>query len=285
MLALASGASILPAQQADSHASLLAADRAASLAIHQSGLATALDSLLADSAALLLPGLPVLQGRGTIAQLIRSQSGLDTLSIQWQPLHAETSGAGDFGITWGVLLVTPRDRASAEPVRIGRYIAGWRRAGGAWRLAGLVLSGALPQLTATESAPASRALQPRGPLAHFIKADLDFAALAKAKGAANAFGAFAARDGVTFAASGELNRGPEQIRHALAANTDRWRWWPVYVAGAAAGDLGLTVGEAVITEEKVGGETYYGKYLTAWRRAPDGKTRFIADAGNVRPPE
>jgi hypothetical protein len=53
-------------------------------------------------------------------------------------------------------------------------------------------------------------------------------------------------------------------------------------AGAApSGDLGWTVGEAVITAKD--GERSYSKYLTVWTNR-GGVIRFLLDGGNGRPP-
>ena len=59
-------------------------------------------------------------------------------------------------------------------------------------------------------------------------------------------------------------------------------WTIARLAGtAASGDLGFTIGESVIRVE--GSPASYGKYLTIWRRLPDGSVRFLTDGGNPRP--
>jgi hypothetical protein len=50
---------------------------------------------------------------------------------------------------------------------------------------------------------------------------------------------------------------------------------------AAAGDLGFTVGQSIITPKD--GEPRHGKYLTVWRVFPDGTVRYLTDAGTPRP--
>jgi ketosteroid isomerase-like protein len=63
----------------------------------------------------------------------------------------------------------------------------------------------------------------------------------------------------------------------------KWEWHPVYSEGSAAGDLGFTVGEATIAVPGASGVTEYkSKYLTIWRRQPDGSIRYIVDGGNDR---
>lgn len=55
-------------------------------------------------------------------------------------------------------------------------------------------------------------------------------------------------------------------------------WTPVATYIADSGDLGCTVGEA-----SVRGRGSYSKYLTIWKRQPDGRWKFVADGGNARP--
>ena len=100
-----------------------------------------------------------------------------------------------------------------------------------------------------------------------------------------AFAEWAAPDAVTFAASGELNVGPARIGAALAGDASDWQWGAVAAGAAADGSLGWTVGQATITSKSGTGapEVYRGKYLTLWRRMPDGAIRFIADGGSPRP--
>ena len=122
--------------------------------------------------------------------------------------------------------------------------------------------------------------------AAFAQADIDFAKLAAASGGPVAFGAFAAPDAATLPGSGEIVVGPPAIKARMlespvAAAT--WAWHPVYSEGAASGDLGFTVGEATIKIPGPNGVTdYHSKYLTVWRRQPDGSVRFVVDGGNGR---
>ena len=75
-----------------------------------------------------------------------------------------------------------------------------------------------------------------------------------------------------------------QGRQAIGAGFDGFpagavlEWWPVAAEIAPSGDLGCTVGEA-----RIPSLNHYSKYLTIWRRQPDGTWKFVADGGNVRP--
>ena len=124
-------------------------------------------------------------------------------------------------------------------------------------------------------------LPANGPAARFIAADLAFARLAGDSTAALAFERFAAPQAVTLG-GGILNNGPKAIRSTLEGGPpSAWSWHPVLAGAAGSGDLGFTVGESVIKVE--GSPASYGKYLTIWRRLPDGSVRFLTDGGTARP--
>ena len=289
------------AAQIDAHAAVSAADRVASEITWDKGIAVALDRVLADSAVLLWPGAPVLQGKVGINRFLGAQAGaLAATRLMWQPLHLELSASGDLALAWGVMTASrPATIAAAAAIpRIGRYMAVWRRQDGVgWRLAVLA---PMSVLAATETAWHD-SLGPRelpdllgspapipGHSADRALAvtDSTFAADAGRNRAAAAFGKWAAPDAVSFAGSGELNLGPERIRAAIAAIGDaEWRWAPVIAGASNDGALGYTVGQATITTRDSSGkvETSKSKYVTFWRRMPNGAIRFIADGGNSRP--
>jgi hypothetical protein len=114
-----------------------------------------------------------------------------------------------------------------------------------------------------------------------VGADLAFARLAGDSGAAIAFVRWAAADAIIFGGSGLITRGPEAIGREVAGPA-HWRWYPVAAGAAGSGDLGWTVGEAIISPNK--GDPSYSKYLTVWTRDEAGQVRFLTDGGNSRPP-
>lgn len=265
--------------QADAD-SLLSADRAASDASGRSDFTTAIVAALAGDGAVLWPGAPVIHGVEQVRRLLSAQRLLDSLRITWQPLSVEVSADASLGATWGVA-VAARD---GIPARIGRYIAAWRRERGEWKLAAFVPLGIYPPASSTVTAEIGPAtlppLPPSGPAAAFISADLAFARLAGDSTAALAFERFAAPQAVF--GGGIQIRGPAAIRVALEGGPpSAWSWHPVLAGGSESGDLGFTVGESVIRTE--GQPASYGKYLTIWRRLPDGSVRYLTDGGTPRP--
>ena len=281
MLTLALLIALAPPQAP--RAALLDADRALARLAARAGLRQALAEALADQAVLVHAGAPVLRGRSTILAALARDHVLDTLAVTWEAREGWISSDGRFGVTTGLTRVTP---GKGEP-RIGVYIAGWRRGGADWRLVGLMQTGLIPpgrELYDPAWGPkVLPALAASGPAADLVQADLDFAALAGRESAGAAFRAFAAPGAFTSAGPGRWNEGPEAIGTAIAGGPPAdWVWFPVAAEVAGSGDLGFTVGQAVISPRS-GGDPIYSKYLTVWARQPDGRVKYLTDGGNPRP--
>ncbi len=258
---------------------VLRAESAFSHAAGTAGLPSALATALHLDGILLWPGAPVVRGTARVGHFLAAQRHLDSLRFTVQAQGVGLSRDSSFGFTWGVAAAAPRTGGTAP--RLGRYIAAWRRDGERWTLAALLLQGLtpsartiIPQETPMELPPMTAA----GDAAAFIAADIDFAKLAADSGAAIAFERYADADAVMGA--GLQVRGPSAIGKAVS-DPATWRWHPVAGGAARSGDLGWTVGESVVTP--TGGDPGPGKYLTVWKRLPDGRVRFLTDGGNARP--
>lgn len=249
-------------------AALLAADRAHARS-------TDFLSAFADDARYLHPGAPLVRGRDAIRAVL---AGTPT-AVTWTPEYADVSDDGTLGYTYGWTHLTDQQ---------GKYLACWRRRadrGGPWRITayartGLATGTALPP-TAPVVAPA-KPVRGAADAGELLSADSAFAALSVARGARAAFLAFAAEEGVTLGGAGPapMNHGRDAIAAAFAdfPADAALEWAPVAADVAGSGDLGCTVGEASVTARRS-----YSKYLTIWKRQPDGAWKFVADGGNARP--
>jgi ketosteroid isomerase-like protein len=270
----------LPAQ--DQRAVLLATDRAASQLSSDSGFAVALLRTTHRDAVLLWPGAPVAAGAEDIRKLLGALPSRDSLRLIWQPLGLELAGDSTLGVTWGIVVATLR--SGDNPPRIGRYTTTWRREAGHWTIAALLVTGVapVPATTLPQGLPLTKdGTRANGAAARFVEADLAFARLAGERGADVAFRRWAAPEAFTLGGGGLITRGPEAIGSAVAGPAV-WRWHPVASGASQGGDLGWTVGEAVIAPK--GAQPDYGKYLTVWIRRPGSGVRFLTDGGNDRPP-
>jgi ketosteroid isomerase-like protein len=119
------------------------------------------------------------------------------------------------------------------------------------------------------------------------EADSAFALAADLQGTGVAFSTFVAPQGVVFAGT-EVVSGTEAVRALYDEQQRRGatlNWRPVLADAAESGDLGMTVGEYVFVGKGPTGAVVqrFGKYLTIWKRQPNGSWRFVVDGGNLSP--
>ena len=110
------------------------------------------------------------------------------------------------------------------------------------------------------------------------EADRAFAALSARQGPNAAFQAFAAPD-VTLLNAAQPHVTPEQLGKRFPPDL-RIAWEPDEAVISAGGDLGYTMGHATVTS---GAKIDKSRYLTVWRKQPDGSWKFIFDGGVAQP--
>jgi ketosteroid isomerase-like protein len=281
------GASSTPSAKSVREA-LLQADRALSASALTKGFVAAFGDALAPDALFLYEGAPIISGRANVLSLLGSQPTLTAIRVQWLPVVVAVSGDGSLGATYGITAISAAPRPDSA-LRFGKYISAWRRTpSGSWQLAAHVDMGLGDEKVVLPSNLTNPGLQTgwAGAAGQFAQADVEFARLADSKGAPAAFAAFAAPDAATLPGTGEIIIGPAAINARMLespAARAKWEWHPLYSQASPAGDLGFTVGEATIRIPAPSGVTeVHSKYLTVWRRQPDGTIRFIVDGGNGR---
>jgi ketosteroid isomerase-like protein len=114
--------------------------------------------------------------------------------------------------------------------------------------------------------------------AEVIQAEKDFAAMAREKGIAQAFYAFAADDAA-------IKRGPNVIKGKQAikefydsqTQTGELQWSPDFAD--VSGDLGYTYGKFTFSEKDSTGKVNetQGIFHTVWKKQKDGSWKFVWD--------
>jgi ketosteroid isomerase-like protein len=258
--------------------SLRAANHAVSAAAEARGILGGLVPHLADSADVLVPGATLVRGRDAAAEALRGSPFAET-RLKLEPVRVDVSADGRSGYTFGGAVRMSDDGAAPT-----RYIVFWKWDGADWKIAAFHFNAAQQPVApppagffpepAASGAPADST--GAAALEQMMQADRDFAALSVARNPAVAFAAFVAPDGALL--GGEY--GPDAVRAALAGG-GTLEWAPVAGGMAESGDLGYTVGTGVRRGED--GRAGYTKYLTIWRRQPNGEWRWLVDGGNPRP--
>ncbi len=118
-----------------------------------------------------------------------------------------------------------------------------------------------------------------------LEADAAFARAAAARGVAQAFRDYAAPDAMVLPAGAEPVTGREAIFQIMQQDPGELTWTPAGADLCKGGDLGYTWGRFQFRETAPNrpAAVHYGKYLTVWKRQPDGSWKFVADIGNSSP--
>ena len=282
----------LPPEAESAHDELLNADLTRADTLRRRGLSEGFAAAFADDAVYLRGGLPILRGNRAIRAVVAPESASARLVVRWQPVRAEVSRDRASGYTYGYTFLG--NVGDESTLRVDRYIAFWRKGATGWRIAGYAETyGAPPGPSAVPAAAMEGMLadvamsRTRASVDPIRAADVAFAREAERMGAGEAFGRFAAPDAQIFSAAGEFITGPQAIRASFgpAVANSSFTWEPVYGEISSAGDLGFTVGNAVVTLERQDGAAVvrYSKYLTVWKRQQDGAWKYVVDGGNSRP--
>jgi ketosteroid isomerase-like protein len=274
--------------------SLIALDASRGDLVAKQGYGTAAAAWLDSNVVYLRMGAPIVYGRSEALTLLGD--GIpERAAFQWRPLGGGVSRDSSGGYTYGIAMVATPNGDGPPTVRSDRYLAFWRRgADRSWRVVAYADIGG-PALSANATVPSAELpptlALPRGRRAAAVRqvrqADSAFALAADLQGTGIAFAQYVAPQGVVFSGS-EIVIGTDAVRALFdeqqrAGGTLNWR--PVYADAAESGDLGFTVGEYVFTGRGTTGTVVqrFGKYLTIWKKQPDGEWRFVVDGGNTSP--
>jgi ketosteroid isomerase-like protein len=159
------------------------------------------------------------------------------------------------------------------------------------RVAGLALAAGVA--SASGCAPRGSEKQAFTPDVHaaseLMAADRAFARDTSARGLDGWLDAFT-DDGVQLPTGQPLARGKAELRAVmqpiLGDPSTRLRWDPDHASVSASGDLGYTIGRATVGKVgPSGGEVEIArlKYLTVWKRQPDGHWKVAAEVGAADP--
>jgi len=290
-----SGASLLaPLPEAEAaHDELLRADLGRADSVTRLGFADGLSSSFADDIIYLRSGLPILRGKPAARAVVAAESIGTGSRARWQPVRAEASKDRSSGYTYGYAIYG-QPQAGMTSLRVDRYIAFWRKETVGWRIAAYAETyGTPPAPLALPAGAAAGVLadvamsRTRAPVDAIRAADADFSRDAMRLGTGEAFGRYAAADAQIFSPFGEFVTGPDAITASFSPPIGKssFVWHPVEGEMAKSGDLGFTVGNAVITREREGGTPVvrYSKYLTVWKRQRDGSWQYVVDGGSARP--
>ena len=269
---------------------LLATDRFYSLLSGALGIVEGFSAQLAPDALYLHPAAPIIQGRSEIRDFLARTYPTPTV-FTWRHASGDVSENGRLGYTWGWTEL----REDGGPVQYGKYIAFWKREHGLWKVVAYMRNPSpgtppnppddFPLLHGGHGVPHPGNIEQAE--AQLLEIDRQFSDLSVDQGRAVAFPAYVDDSGVVLPGGDHMVFGKADITefYSGAPIQNVLSWTPTFVGVPRSGDLGYTVGPALLTVPQPDGSVlrFYSKYLTVWARQPDGEWKFILDGGNASP--
>ncbi len=225
----------------------------------------------------------------TKANLSKRPATRSPFTLNWQPVYADASQAGDLGFTTGPYTLTDT-RPNPQPTGYGFYFSFWRKqSDGSWKVViDCGIQTPEPKSQAYTFAPAPKTsfkkanANVEAEREALLKADRDFIHTASDEGASKAYSA-------TMTDYGRIHRngrmpvvGKAAIRAFLAEKTMTIKGEPIFADVAASADLGYTYGKFE-WQEKGSEQVTKGYYVRAWKRDGKGAWKIILDVANELP--
>jgi ketosteroid isomerase-like protein len=273
------------AQASHARSALLDAANGLASRMERAAFAESFSDVFADAGVFVNAGPLTARGPGSVRAWLARDTANARATARLTVLRHDVSADGNDGYTYGYFDVVT---AGGEH-RPGRYHAYWRRSRAReWqilaftrgrRAAGPITralpSSVRPATYGRSPAPEDSAAALRG-LMHTERAFSDSAGT----NVQSAFASFAAPDGAKIGAGSSYVFGRDAIAALFAGPIAGGGplWTPEIGAVAASGDLGFTAGPVVLRRPADGAGAPAGaKYLTIWRRMPNGDWRYVVD--------
>ncbi|HET9424116.1 MAG TPA: DUF4440 domain-containing protein [Gemmatimonadaceae bacterium] len=276
-----------PPRQSPARDTLLAADRARADSLARLGPVETMRQFLDSQVVYLHPGAPIVYGADNAVALMRAGSPRLGAVTAWQSLGGGVSRDTSSGFTYGIAVRSISGRAT--PL-VERYLAFWgRQRGQPWRILAYV---DISTLTAPWPGGAGTTTQlprfggaRRDALRQMMTTDSSLADRASVFGAARAARDAMADEGVLLTPAELVVGAPAASDYYETRRDLSLSWTPRDGFVAVSGDLGLTVGESLATSRGPTGAVTqsFSKYLSVWRKEPDGRWRIVASGSNARP--
>ncbi len=198
------------------------------------------------------------------------------VTLNWYPIYADISQAGDLGYTTGPWEMTDKSPQKRPPA-YGHYFSVWKKQNdGAWKVVvDLGIRQPAPATKLSEDWNSSgerysasrRALQESRPVAEreaLLRSDHAFAQASETQGHLAAVQEYVNEDARWYRQNNLPIIGKENIGKFSAEHERQMTWKPSHVEVANSADLGYTIGSYELKRE--GNATEKGYYVRMWKR-------------------
>ena len=218
------------------------------------------------------------------------------ITLNWEPVYADISRAGDLGYTTGPYWLTD-EGPEHGPTRHGYYFSIWKKqADGSWKVAiDLGIQTPAPNASSpqafhpaplSEFKPKSAGLNLDKERAALIGTEREFLKASNAGGVMKAFMEFMSEDARLHRNGIFPLTGKDSIRTYFSGKAMRLAWEPIKADVSQSDDLGYTYGSYELKEEEgAATRAEKGYYVRVWKRNKKGKWKVVLDTTNPLPPD
>jgi ketosteroid isomerase-like protein len=211
--------------------------------------------------------------------------------LNWQPIFAAVSRAGDLGYTTGPWQFK-NDIKDAKPAAFGNFMTVWKKqADNSWKFAlDLGISNPEPKAPATmwqvpagsQSTTGSfKRVNHETKRAALLSVDREFSKASAEQGARPAFLLYSASDVRLFRNDKFPFVGRMAAADAISTLTSDWTWIPSFGDVSISGDLGYSYGIYEL-REKTGIVSEKGNYARVWKKV-NGAWKLVVDVADPLP--
>jgi ketosteroid isomerase-like protein len=217
------------------------------------------------------------------------------ITLNWEPVYADVSRAGDLGYTTGPYWLTD-EGPEHGPTRHGYYFSIWKKqADGSWKVA-LDLGIQTPAPTNTsppafhparpsEFKPKSAGVNSDKEREALIGREREFLKASNSVGVMKAFLEFMSEDARLHRNGIPPLSGKDSIRTYFSGKAMRLAWEAIKADVSQSGDLGYTYGSYELREEGAAASSAEkGYYVRVWKRNKEGKWKVVLDTTSPLPP-
>jgi ketosteroid isomerase-like protein len=213
--------------------------------------------------------------------------------LDWQPVYADVSRAGDLGYTTGPYTFT-NNSPEKRSTHYGFYFSIWKKqADGSWKVVvdcGIDTPDHSSQKFEFKPAPQIRSGSVKSKLdlekerAALVDLDRQFLKTSSSLGTMNGYLKYLSKDARLHRNSGFPVVGESAIRSFLTANNAELTWEPIKSDISQSDDLGYTYGSYELKPPKTN-ETEKGYYVRVWKRDQKSNWKLALDTLSPVPPE
>ena len=255
--------------------------------IEKKGIIQAFLYFMSDKGIILpLYGHPII-GKQSFQNIIskKNQTDLKKLS-NLEPLLVVIASSGDLGYTHGRFQLSINNSSKDNKIEYGYCGSLWgKMPDGKWRI---VFSQGLFLVRISNKKPDNfiQKKQLSEEERSLVKTELAFSKSAGDNGIANAFYRFMDDNGIVLSGSGLLlNKKSYQKLMSQKPRRgwkNKFQWKPIFTRVSDSGDLGYNFGpyEYTITNPEGENQSFFGYFITVWKKQLNGNWKFVFDGGN-----